>query len=364
VDAEIQKDRMKSEAKARDALADLDKKMVDIELANLIKGRDLDNQIEAQSRVVDKATKSSNSLRSMSFPSQISISIPVVTVSGGGGTLNEHGGRISGVSSSKSYETVYFDNPANDVRDQLVKLADATSGIENARLDGLNKWRAGISSDIDIYKADIERAKEEEMEAAEKLRSEMEELALKHARRVEGLYNDMENNPALLDYRDLNNIISKVWARPGDHLLSMITPVKQDISSVMSVMDAFEVNIRGFESGLTNSSLSQHAIEPLQVHWVWDPSTKLLTENVVVAILDIYEDAKVVLNHSNVSSILDPQIPINQISQMSDKMIMTCIAQLMKEGWFGPKLSKFITQKKEIHDYRNGSRPQAATAKQ
>ena len=141
----------------------------------------------------------------------------------------------------------------------------------------------------------------------------------------------------------------------------MITPVKQDISSVMSVMDAFEVNIRSFESGLANSSLSQHAIEPLQVHWVWDGRTQLLTENVVVAILDIYEDAKAVLNHSNVSSILDPQIPFNQISQMSDKMIMACIAQLMKEGWFDPKLSKFM-KKKEIHDYRNGSRPQAATA--
>jgi hypothetical protein len=355
--------RVKAEDQAIAAEAELDLKMADIKMANRAKSVDLESQIKAQYEVVEKARESSGRLRSMSVPSQISISIPVVTVSGGGGSVGANGGYISPVSSRTSHETVYFENPANHIRDQLLELAAATSSIEDARLDGLTQRKQGLSGEIDQHKEKIQQDKKEALAKSEESSKRKEAVALQHSHNVQCLFNDMEDNPALLDYRDLDNIISKVWARPSDHLGSLITPTLQDISLVMSVMDRFEVDIRSFESGLTNSSLSNHALEPLQVHWVWDASTKSLTENVVVAMLDIYEDAKVVMNRSNVSPILDPQIPFTQIPQMSDKMIMACIALLMKEGWFDLKLSKFM-KKKKIHDYRNGSRPQAATAKQ
>ena len=333
------------EADAKEAKAELAAKKKEIQMDIDAKGRELEHQLDSQKDVVGAAKETLTKMNKMHIPKTISMEIPVAMVSGGGGSINaQGGGYISPVSTSITTKTVYLDNPAYDAGIQITELAHSLARIEGSRLNSLQQLKNENLRKLELYEKDIQKRMEEKKKDAERRMKKEKEVALKHARAVEYLHDELTDNPEKLDYHDFNRMMNSVWNRPANILSSHINPVTLDISSIVQEFQRIENEEVALEGTLNRSPVSKFSTGDLEVHWIIGPDGQV-TENVSAAPLEIYVDNSILVTRSAITSLLSPIVAPPQVTAMSDEALMNNIMHLQTNGWMLPQLLKFTTEK-------------------
>jgi len=332
------------EADAKEAIAALNAKKKDIQMDIDAKGRELEHQLDSQNRVVNAAKEAQTKLEKMHIPQTISFEIPVTSVSGGGGRISDGSGYISSVSTTITTKLVQIDNPAYKSGTQIKELANSMTRIEISKLDSLNQLKNENLRKLELYEKDIRKRMDLNKKEAEQRMKNEKEIALKHARAVEHLHDELTENPEKLDYNDFNRIMKAVWNRPANHLLKYINPIPINISSLVQEFQRIENDALSIEGMLVRSPVSQYSSNELEAHWIFGPDGQV-TENVVANPLEIYVNNSVAVSSSNIAHLLAPMVAPAQVSAMSDDLLMMNIAHLQQNGWILPQLLKFTTNK-------------------
>ncbi len=338
--------KVKIEEDANQAVIDLESKMQDVEADVAAKGLELENKIEAQKEIAKLAENSRLEIQNSQTPTEISLSIPVPMVSGGGGSVSQGGGYISGVTTSISYQTVSFPNPAFQVKGHVLKLATSISDIEKSRFEGLINQKSGLANIITDRKERINERKEQRKKEADQRMEKEREVALRHARLVESVYGDVYSNDQLLDFRDIDSLVEKSWSRPSDIVKKHIDPIEDQIDRLISILDSLEQEFSQIESYFSPSKLSPLSTTPVISHWAHFKGNAL--GFVSCQPLDVFQET-VVIRPSSRYHLLQPEFDQSALNPMNPQEIKSIMQSLQTRGFFLPRLLKHL-EKIEIEE--------------